>query len=102
LHAFVAMAHRGRKVVIGSFIISLLYNVVGLSIAFQGMMSPLVAAILMPSSSISIIIITWLGIETGRRKLGSTIKRSAGTKVTYIVEAKEKEKVSRLHVVTKT
>jgi len=74
LHAFVAMAHRGRKVVIGSFIISLLYNVVGLSIAFQGMMSPLVAAILMPSSSISIIIITWLGIETGRRKLGSTNK----------------------------
>lgn len=75
LHAFVAMAHRGRKVVIGSFIISLLYNVIGLSIAYQGLMSPLVAAILMPSSSISIIVITWLGIETGRKKLGSTKKK---------------------------
>lgn len=43
-----------------TFIISLLYNVVGLSIAIMGKMSPLVAAILMPISSISVVIFTSL------------------------------------------
>jgi P-type Cu+ transporter len=35
------------------------YNVVGLFFALQGILSPLVAAILMPSSSISILLITF-------------------------------------------
>lgn len=47
-----------KKIVIASFILSLMYNVVGLSIAVQGTMSPLIAAILMPASSISIILFT--------------------------------------------
>lgn len=47
-----------KKIVIGSFILSLMYNVVGLSIAVQGQMSPFIAAILMPASSISIILFT--------------------------------------------
>lgn len=47
-----------KRIIIASFILSLLYNVVGLSIAVRGEMSPLIAAILMPLSSISIIIFT--------------------------------------------
>ncbi|MEZ4801069.1 MAG: heavy metal translocating P-type ATPase metal-binding domain-containing protein [Flavobacteriales bacterium] len=47
-----------KAIIIASFIISLLYNVVGLGIAVQGKMSPLIAAILMPLSSFSIIIFT--------------------------------------------
>ncbi len=47
-----------RKVVIFSFIISFLYNIVGLSFAITGNLSPLVAAILMPLSSISIVLFT--------------------------------------------
>lgn len=39
-----------------SFIISLLYNVVGVTIAVQGLLSPLFAAIVMPLSSISVVV----------------------------------------------
>jgi Cu+-exporting ATPase len=38
-----------------SFAISLLYNIIGLSIAVTGNLSPVVAAILMPVSSISVV-----------------------------------------------
>ncbi len=47
-----------RTIIIGSFILSLLYNIVGLGIAVQGQMSPFIAAILMPVSSVSIILFT--------------------------------------------
>ena len=43
-----------------TFTISLLYNVVGLTIAVIGKMSPLVAAIIMPISSISVVAFTSL------------------------------------------
>jgi Cu+-exporting ATPase len=39
-----------------SFGLSILYNVVGLSFAVQGLLSPIVAAILMPISSISVVL----------------------------------------------
>jgi Cu+-exporting ATPase len=69
LHHFIGLARRARKVVVASFVLSILYNIVGLSFALQGLLSPMVAAILMPASSISIVLITWLGIESGRGKL---------------------------------
>lgn len=43
------------KIIYLSFIISFLYNLVGLSFAVEGMLSPIVAAILMPLSSISVV-----------------------------------------------
>lgn len=46
------------RIIIVSFIISFFYNFVGLGFAIQGTLSPLVAAILMPLSSISVIIFT--------------------------------------------
>jgi len=55
LHKFIQYARSGKKVITWSFILSILYNVVGLSFAVQGLLSPLVAAILMPVSSISIV-----------------------------------------------
>ena len=55
LHRFIQYARSGRKVIAWSFILSILYNIAGLSFAVQGMMSPLIAAILMPVSSISIV-----------------------------------------------
>ncbi|MBL7779349.1 MAG: heavy metal translocating P-type ATPase metal-binding domain-containing protein [Chitinophagales bacterium] len=54
------VANRAMQVVKISFVISLLYNVIGLYFAVQGTMSPLVAAILMPISSITIILFTTL------------------------------------------
>lgn len=57
LDKFLAYARSGKKIVIASFVLSILYNIVGLSFATQALLSPMVAAILMPASSISIVIL---------------------------------------------
>jgi P-type Cu+ transporter len=57
LDKFLAFARSGKKIVTASFILSILYNIVGLSFAVQGILSPMVAAILMPASSISIVLL---------------------------------------------
>lgn len=58
LPAFIHLAKTGKKVIITTFMISLVYNIIGLSFAIQGALSPVVAAILMPASSISIVLLT--------------------------------------------
>jgi Cu+-exporting ATPase len=58
LPAFFELARWSRIIIWLSFLLSLMYNVVGLSFAVQGELSPVVAAILMPISSISIIVFT--------------------------------------------
>ncbi len=57
LDKFIAFAKSGKNIVTASFILSILYNFAGLSFAVQGILSPMVAAILMPASSISIVIL---------------------------------------------
>ncbi len=54
---FIAFARSGKSIVTVSFILSILYNIVGLSFAVHGILSPMVAAILMPASSISIVLL---------------------------------------------
>jgi Cu+-exporting ATPase len=49
---------REKQIIYGSFVISILYNIVGLSYSVQGNLSPVIAAILMPVSSASIILFT--------------------------------------------
>jgi Cu+-exporting ATPase len=68
LHAYLKMTKKGRQVIYFSFIISILYNVVGLSFAGMGLLSPMIAAILMPASSISILLITWGGVRFYARR----------------------------------
>lgn len=60
LHRFLAYACSGKKIVTAVFIVSILYNIVGLSFATQALLSPMVAAILMPASSISIVLLVTL------------------------------------------
>ncbi|MEN7546839.1 heavy metal translocating P-type ATPase metal-binding domain-containing protein [Rapidithrix thailandica] len=55
LHRFLTYSKRCMQTVYGGFILSLLYNIVGLSFAVQGTLSPIVAAILMPLSSITVV-----------------------------------------------
>jgi P-type Cu+ transporter len=62
LPAFISYAIAGKRIVMWSWIISIAYNFVGLSIAVQAKMSPMVAAILMPVSSITIV--TFVSIAT--------------------------------------
>ena len=47
-----------EKVIIWSFVISLIYNVAGLWFALQGLLQPVIAAILMPLSTITIVLFT--------------------------------------------
>lgn len=50
---------RASKMIIGiSFSVSIIYNLVGLFFAVQGKLNPMVAAILMPCSTVSIVLIT--------------------------------------------
>jgi P-type Cu+ transporter len=58
LNALLKLSQSAQKIIYFSFTLSLLYNIVGISYAVQGLLSPLIAAILMPVSSISIILFT--------------------------------------------
>ena len=64
------LAKVGKKIVTLSFILSIGYNVIGLSFATKAMLSPLIAAILMPASSISIILLVTLLGNLYARKYG--------------------------------
>lgn len=71
LPAFIRFCQSGKRVILISFAVSVLYNITGLFFAVQGKLSPLTAAILMPASSISIVLLTWALSEwAGSRLLG--------------------------------
>lgn len=55
---FISLAKKSISIIKWSFIISFLYNVIGISYAVTGMLSPIIAAILMPLSSITIVAFT--------------------------------------------
>jgi Cu+-exporting ATPase len=57
---FIQQAKDAVKVIQMSFAISVCYNIVGLFFAVQGLLSPLMAAILMPLSTVTIILFTSL------------------------------------------
>ncbi len=57
LSTFIAYAKTGKLIITISFIISILYNIIGLSFAVQATLSAMIAAILMPISSVSIVLI---------------------------------------------
>lgn len=71
---FIQFAKISRNVIILSFLISFLYNVVGLSFAVGGNLSPLIAAILMPLSSVSVILFTTGMTTVAAKKLGFRLK----------------------------
>ncbi|TDW96697.1 Cu+-exporting ATPase [Dinghuibacter silviterrae] len=59
LPAFIRLCRSGKHIILASFILSVLYNLAGLSFAVSGALSPMVAAILMPSSSLTILLVTY-------------------------------------------
>lgn len=69
LPALMDYAKTGKRIVTASFILSILYNIVGLSFATQALLSPLIAAILMPASSISIVILVSVYARIAARKI---------------------------------
>jgi Cu+-exporting ATPase len=58
LHQFIKASKSAIRIVKWSFILSLFYNSIGLYFAVTGQLAPVIAAILMPLSSISIVVFT--------------------------------------------
>ncbi len=58
LPALLQLARAGNNIIYFSFAISILYNFVGLGISMTGNMSPMIAAILMPLSTLTIVLVT--------------------------------------------
>lgn len=70
---FLEVAKGGLRLVKYSFLVSFSYNAVGIAFAVSGHLSPLVAAILMPLSSVSVVLFTTAGISLlARKKLKSS------------------------------
>ena len=61
LPAIIELCKSNKRIVMASFILSIVYNIFGIGFAVSGNLSPLVAAVLMPLSSISILILTYAG-----------------------------------------
>lgn len=58
LHHYINASKTAIKIIRWSFILSLIYNSIGLYFAITGQLAPVIAAILMPLSSISIVVFT--------------------------------------------
>lgn len=68
LPALLHIARQGRRIIAACFTFSLIYNIAGVIFAVQGTLSPVIAAILMPASSISIVLISTLSVYlTGKQ-----------------------------------
>lgn len=59
LAKFIRLCRANKNIVMASFVLSIVYNIIGLFFAVQGDLDPLIAAILMPSSSLSILLLTF-------------------------------------------
>ncbi|MBN8666481.1 MAG: heavy metal translocating P-type ATPase metal-binding domain-containing protein [Chitinophagales bacterium] len=68
MDGFVRYARSGKGIVTIGFVVSILYNFVGLSFAVSANLSPLVAAILMPVSTITIVVIAGVASSIVARK----------------------------------
>lgn len=70
-----AFSRRAARVVRLGFVVSGLYNIVGISIAAAGLLSPLVCAVLMPLSSVTVVLFSmgttgWLARSTFKDAAG--------------------------------
>ncbi|MBJ7881158.1 heavy metal translocating P-type ATPase [Gelidibacter salicanalis] len=66
---FLNLSKSAIKIVNWSFMLSLFYNVIGVYFAVTGQLAPVIAAILMPLSSISVVVFTTIATNWVSRKL---------------------------------
>jgi Cu+-exporting ATPase len=60
LATFLELSQSYRKIVNWAFVISLAYNIIGVAVAVAGFLSPLLAAVLMPISSVTVVLFATL------------------------------------------
>lgn len=70
LDAFLKLAKANSAIIFLTFCISAVYNIIGLCYAVQGTLSPVIAAVLMPASSFTIIFCTYSLSKLVAKKLG--------------------------------
>ena len=70
LPLFLRFAKRTRQVIKLGFLISFLYNGIGLYLAVTGNLSPVLAAILMPLSSVTVVVSVTLALNAVARRMG--------------------------------
>ena len=75
-HKMLEFGRRTASIVRVSFGISAGYNLVGISIASAGILSPLICAVLMPLSSISVVLFACGATAWAAKKAGMTIEES--------------------------
>lgn len=69
LYQFIKASKSAIKIIKWSFVLSFIYNLIGLYFAVTGQLAPVIAAILMPLSSISIVVFTTITTNYVGRKL---------------------------------
>ncbi|MFH6769879.1 heavy metal translocating P-type ATPase metal-binding domain-containing protein [Gaetbulibacter aquiaggeris] len=69
LDHYIKLSKTAIKIIKWSFALSFIYNIIGLYFAITGQLSPVFAAILMPLSSISVVVFTTLSTNIAGRKL---------------------------------
>ena len=69
INAFIQAAKQTVGIIKASFTLSFIYNVIGLYFAVTGQLSPVIAAILMPLSSISVLVFVTVLTNLKGRKL---------------------------------
>jgi Cu+-exporting ATPase len=60
LNQLLLFAKKAKRIIVSIFILSIMYNIIGMFFATRAQLSPMVAAILMPISSISIVALSAL------------------------------------------
>jgi P-type Cu+ transporter len=69
LPLYLRFTRSAKTILILSFTISFLYNVIGLTFAVSGTLTPVFAAILMPISSITIVAFTTLSVNLRAKQM---------------------------------
>lgn len=72
---FLNFSQKGVKIIKFAFVLSLFYNLIGITFAVTGHLRPVVAAILMPLSSISIVVFTTIATQYIGKKLRMNINK---------------------------
>jgi Cu+-exporting ATPase len=63
LPEFIKMSKASQRLILAGFCYSILFNIIGIGFAVTANMSPMIAAILMPSSSLGIMLISFAGVR---------------------------------------
>ena len=78
LPGFIKLSRKSIQLVHYAYVLAFVYNLIGLSYAVTGTLSPVVAAILMPASSVTIVLFgvgmsSWLAKKGLKRQSPSTL-----------------------------